>query len=48
MLAKEGAKIDSLDRMVEKTPRGTSISIYWKEEIIEDPIRKFIKEILDL
>ena len=46
--AKEEAKIDSLDKIVEKTPQGTSISIYWKKKIIEDPTRKFIKEILDL
>src|SRR6185295_17991159 len=47
-LAKEGSKVDNIDRLVIETPQGTSVELCWKENTVEYPTRQFVKEILDL
>ena len=51
MLAKLGSKLDSennIDRILDRPPESSNVSLYWKDKIVEIPTRKFLKEILDI
>ena len=47
-LVKERSKLDNIDRVIQRTPIGTSVNLCQKKELVEDPTRQFIKEVLDL
>ena len=47
-LAKEGANLQDIDRIVEESVTRSRVSLCWENIVIENPIRNFVKEVFSI